>query len=334
MKQKTVNNIRLGLFVLSGILFLVLLLYMIGKNRNLFGSNFTLKARFQNVQGLVSGNDVRYAGISVGTVKDIQIVNDTLIEVSMLVDDKMKRVIHNNSIVSIGTDGLMGNKLVNISPSKSSAPFINEGDILLTRKPIDTEDMFQTLAKTNNDVNIIAENLKTTIKRVNDSKALWNILNDEELPRNIRASLINTKLATGKAKDMISDLQTIVAAVKEGKGSIGAVLKDTAFALNLGQAIEKIKLAGDHVNNLTSNLDSLVKLIALQVNDGRGPVTALLKDSSIVSKLHVSLDNIQKGTEAFNANMEALKHNFLFRGYFKKLEKQNQKQSVQGVAVQ
>jgi phospholipid/cholesterol/gamma-HCH transport system substrate-binding protein len=85
MKQ-TSNNIKLGVFVLAGLLFLILLLYMIGRNRNLFGRNYVLKARFENVQGLIPGNNVRFAGIQAGTVKKIQILNDTMIEVTMFID--------------------------------------------------------------------------------------------------------------------------------------------------------------------------------------------------------------------------------------------------------
>jgi ABC-type transport system involved in resistance to organic solvents, periplasmic component len=65
MAKRAINNVKLGAFVLSGLFLLILLLYMIGKNRNMFGSNFILKARFENVQGLKSGNNVRYAGIDV-----------------------------------------------------------------------------------------------------------------------------------------------------------------------------------------------------------------------------------------------------------------------------
>lgn len=117
MAKKTINTIKLGVFVTAGFLFLILLLYMIGKNRNLFGPSFILKAQFENVQGLVPGNNVRYSGIEVGTVKRINILNDTVMEVVLVVSDKMKTIIRNNAVVSIGSDGLMGNKVINISCS-------------------------------------------------------------------------------------------------------------------------------------------------------------------------------------------------------------------------
>ena len=134
MTKKLINNVKLGAFVLGGLLFLVLLLYMIGKNRNLFGDTYVLKARFQHVQGLVAGNNVRYSGIQAGTVKKIYLLNDTLIEVVMVVDRNLQAVIRKSALVSIGTEGFVGNKVVNIVPSNQAASLAEEGDVLMTKK--------------------------------------------------------------------------------------------------------------------------------------------------------------------------------------------------------
>ena len=88
MVNRGINNVKLGAFVLGGLIVLVLLLYMIGRNRNLFEPTYVLKASFKNVEGLVSGNNVRYAGIQAGTVKKIKILNDTTIEVTMFMEKK------------------------------------------------------------------------------------------------------------------------------------------------------------------------------------------------------------------------------------------------------
>jgi phospholipid/cholesterol/gamma-HCH transport system substrate-binding protein len=338
MAKKTINTIKLGAFVTAGLLFLILLLYMIGKNRNLFGPSFILKAQFENVQGLVPGNNVRYSGIEVGTVKRINILNDTVMEVVLVVNDKMKKIIRNNAIVSIGSDGLMGNKVINISPAQivsgKSAPLVTEGNTLFSRKPVSTDDMLQTLSKTNQDVAVIAVQLKLTVQRINNSTALWKILNDETLPQNLRMSAVNVQLATARAAAMANDLQLLVSNIKNGKGSVGAVLTDTSFAKNLNDAIVKIKGVGDRADELANALNAVVADVQQDVHNGKGTVNALLKDSLIVTKINGSLDNIQKGTDAFSQNMEALKHNFLFRGYFRKLEKQKQRENKQNVAVQ
>lgn len=326
MAKRIKNNLKLGVFVLAGLLFLALLLYMIGKNRNLFGDTYVLKARFENIQGLVAGNNVRFSGIQAGTVKKVNILNDTVIEVSMIIEKKMLNIIRKNAVASIGTDGLMGNKVVNIVPSRQPDSFAVEGDILLSKKAVATDDMLQTLYKTNNDVAVIAADLKTTVQRINSS-ALWALLNDEGIPKDLKISVTNIRSATGKAGNMVDNLSTIVSDVKNGKGSVGALLTDTSFAKNLNEAILKIKTVGDQADSLAGEINKLVTGIRQDVNNGKGTVHALLKDSMMVIKLNASLDNIQKGTDGFNQNMEALKHSFLLRGYFKKQEKQKRKES-------
>jgi phospholipid/cholesterol/gamma-HCH transport system substrate-binding protein len=326
MAKRIINNVKLGLFVLAGLLFLLLLLYMIGKNRNLFGDTYVLKARFENIQGLVVGNNVRFAGIQAGTVKKIKILNDTVIEVSMIIDTKMQTIIRKNAVASINTDGLVGNRVVNIVPARSPGSLAEEGDILVSRKAVATDDILQTLSKTNNDVAVIASDLKTTVQRINNSSALWALLNDRSIPENLKTSLTNIRLATGKAGNMADNLDDIITDVKNGKGSLGAILTDTSIAKNLNEAILKIKTVADEADALAGEINKLVTGIQQDVNNGKGPVNALLRDSMMVIKLNTSLDNIQKGTDNFNQNMEALKHNFLLRGYFRKLEKQKPKQ--------
>lgn len=324
MARQIVNNVKLGAFVLGGLLFLILLLYMIGKNISMFGSTYRLKARFDNVQGLIPGNNVRYSGIQAGTVKDINILNDTTIEVSMMMDTKMQNVIRKDAIASIGTDGLVGNKVINIVPGKDHKELAKEGDVIASKKAIDTDEIFKTLSNTNKDVAEIVSGLKATVRRINSSTALWTLLNDEAIPQDLRKSVANLRSATSKAGIMTDDLQSIIREVNSGKGSVGMLLKDTAFAYNLNEAVLKLRMAGDQAENLSTEVRTLVAGIQEDVNTGKGSANALLKDSILVQKLNISMDNIQKGTDGFNQNMEALKKSFLLRGYFRRQEKQKE----------
>ncbi|MEQ1677159.1 MAG: MlaD family protein [Chitinophagaceae bacterium] len=321
MAKRAVNNIKLGVFVLAGLLIMIFSLYMIGKDTNMFGSNYTLKVRFENVHGLTAGNNVRYSGIQVGTVKKVVILNDTLIEVSLLIDSKMKRYIHKNDIVSMSTDGLMGNRILNITPAKDGSPLAENGDLLVTKKSVSTDDMLETLDKTNKNIKDVSEELKLTVLRINNSSALWKLLNEETLPDNLRASAQSIRNAAANADNMVENIHAIINDVKAGRGSLGALLTDTAIAYNLNEAIYKIQQVGDHAKDLANELTSITQQLKQDINSGKGPAHAILKDSALVTKLSNSLSNIEKGTAAFNQNMEALKHNFLLRGYFRKLEK-------------
>ena len=325
MENRTINNIKLGAFVLGGLLFLVVLLYMIGANRSLFGATYILKARFENVQGLVSGNNVRFSGIQAGTVKNIQILNDTVIEVVMIVDKKMQAIIRTNALVSIGTDGLVGNKVVNMVPSKVSAPLAKEGAILLVKRAVSTDEMLQTLYTTNNDIAVIAANLKMTVQRINTSTAIWTLLSDPYIPNDLKLSIAKIREATSKAASITNNLDEMIVEVKNGKGLLGMILTDDTLANNFGNVVLKINSVGEQLDTLSGEIRGLVNNFNQDLNKGKGPFNTLLRDSMLSIKLSNSLDNIQQGTDGFNQNMAAIKHSFLLRGYFKKMRKKELK---------
>ena len=325
MENRTINNIKLGAFVSGGLLFLVVLLYMIGANRSLFGATYILKARFENVQGLVSGNNVRFSGIQAGTVKNIQILNDTVIEVVMIVDKKMQAIIRSNALVSIGTDGLVGNKVVNMVPSKVSAPLAKEGAILLVKRAVSPDEMLQTLYTTNNDIAVIAANLKMTAQRINSSTAIWTLLSDPYIPKDLRLSIAKIREATSKTASITNNLDKMIVEVKNGKGFLGMMLTNDTLANKFGNVVLTINSVGEQLDTLSGEIRGLVNNFNQDLNKGKGPFNTLLRDSMLSIKLSNSLDNIQQGTDGFNQNMAAIKHSFLLRGYFKKMRKKELK---------
>lgn len=325
MKKQTISNIKLGVFVLAGFTFLVLMLFLLGKNRNLFGNTYTLKATFDNAQGLMVGNNVRYSGIQAGTVKKIEILNDTLIEISMSIENKMLPIIKENAIVSIGTDGFVGNKVVNILPSSEKSALAGEDAILASKKSVDTDKMLQTLAQTNDDIAIIVEGLKTTVARLNNSDALWDLLNDSSVPEKVHMALDDIKSSTARVEHIVNDLDDIVQNVKAGEGSLGSILMDTVHSQNLNDVILKFKSSGNKVDSIAGTVNEVVLDLQNDIKNGKGPLNTLLNDASMSAKLSSILDKTEKAADGLNENMEALKHNFLFRGYFRRLERREKK---------
>ena len=319
MAKQEKNNIKLGFFVLAGLFTLILSFYIIGKNNNLFGSNFQLRVRFSNLSGLTEGNNVLFSGIQAGTVKKIELINDSTLEVSMQMNSKIKGFIRKNALASVGTEGLMGNKVVNIVPGKGTSALVTEGDLLGSKETANMEEILGTLSTTNNNVAAISEVLKGTVLRIDSSEVL-KLLNDKEIGLSLKASLRNIYKATANAQDMTGDLNTLVAQVKNGKGTAGLLLTDTSMAGDLKDAIAKMKSASTNANNISVEVNNMAKYLNKGLTQGKGPLNTLLRDSIMAKDLSQTMENLQKGTDGFNQNMEALKHNFFFRGYFRKLE--------------
>jgi len=291
---------------------------MIGKNRNLFGSTFTIKAVLSNVNGLVPGNNVRFKGIDVGTVKSITVANDTAIYVTMTIDQNMRPYIKKNAIASIGTDGLMGNKLINInSDSEPSAP-VDQNDIIQSQKPVETDEMLRTLNTTNNNIERITHNLYEISVKLNSSKSLWTLLSDTIVTKDLKNAVYDFRQAGANTAEMTATAKHIVTKFENGNGLAFKLFNDTSMSNQLSHSLKQIEL----ISNQTSAMMKDLKTVVDDMKEGDGTAGLLLTDTLLRQSLFQSAKNIEQGTDRFNQNMEALKTNFLFKKYFKKLEKE------------
>lgn len=321
MKEQSVDRAKLGTFVLVAITSLVLGLYYIGSKKNIFHSTINVSANFNNVGGLLSGNNVRFNGINVGTVSKVYAISDSLIKVELNVNEESTQFISKNAIVSIGTDGLLGNKLINISPGKKGDQTLKEGDVLESVNPIQMDNTLRTLTITNDNLKVITDNLKGVTEKFNSSNSLWNLLNDSALAENVKTAVVRFKFTGDNTAIITGDLSKIVKDMKDGKGTIGALLTDTLFSQKLNQTIVNIQAISDTVAMISGDF----KDFSLKLKNGNGAIGTLLTDTAFVSDLNKSIGNIKKGSGNFNENMEALKHSWPFKKYFKKQKKANPK---------
>lgn len=309
------------MLVLAGLLFLVLTLYMIGKNRNLFGSAFTIKAVLNNVNGLVPGNNVRFKGIDVGTVKSIEVANDTSIVVTMTIDENMKPYIKKNALASIGTDGLMGNKLININSISAPADPVDQNDVIQSLKPVETDEMLRTLNTTNNNIQRITRNLYEITVKLNSSESLWTLLSDTVITKDLKGAVADFRKAGANTSDLTASAKNLVTKLENGNGLAYKLFNDTTLSNQLAYSLAQLQKASSETSSMMRDL----KVVVDDMKQGDGTAGLLLKDTLLRQSLFKSATNIEQGTDRFNQNMEALKSNFLFRGYFRKLEKEQKK---------
>jgi phospholipid/cholesterol/gamma-HCH transport system substrate-binding protein len=221
MTQTNAQNIRLGVFVLVVLGIFAVMVFLIGSTESKFQSNDKLQAQFQSVSGLEQGADVRVGGLREGSVQKIILPTrpDGKMTVVMDISRKTRNLIKQDSVASIESEGLVGNKYVEVSFGSDSAPEVPKGGTIQSHPPLDISDL---MAKTN-------QILDTT-----------------------NAALNNLQGAT-------ANVNTITAKVNSGKGTVGELINNPAM-----------------YNAATA------------------------------------------GAQALQADADALKHNFLLRGYFDK----------------
>ena len=219
-------KVRLGLFVAGGLTLFVLAVFLIGKQKNLFNPVFKLSATFYNVSGLQVGNNIRFSGINVGTVNNIIIINDSTVSVEMLIRKNVRQFIKSDCMVAIGSEGLIGDRLMIITQGSTDAPLVQEGQQLDSKEPVEIDAIMQSLQVTADNATIIS-----------------------------------------------------------------------------GQLAE----------------------IMININSGNGTLGRLIKDSTIAENLNQTVSNLKRSSRGLDENMNAAKENFLFRGYYKRKEKEAEK---------
>ena len=231
--QKT----KTGIFVVISILLLLGLIFFIGKQKNLFSSTFIVYADFNNIGGTKEGNFVRFAGINIGTVETINIINDTTVRLALSIEKKIQPYIKTDAMATIGSDGLMGDKLILIAPGSDSTLAVKNGGKLLSTNPLNVDKLMTNLAKISQNATVLTEGLAGIVTKIN-----------------------------------------------EGKGTIGRLLTN---------------------DNLAKRMESTI------------------------TTANETASSITKTANSVNENMQAVKGNFLLRGYFKKKEKKRIKDSTE-----
>jgi len=190
-------KIRLGLFIAGGLAIFVFAIFIIGKQKNLFNPVFELTSTFYNVSGLQVGNNIRFSGINVGTVEDISIINDSTVKVGMLVKRDVKRFIKSDCEVTIGSEGLIGDRLLIISQGSFDAPEVKEGQQLESTEPVETDAIMASLQVTAGNAEIISQQLAEIMFKVNSGKGtLGRLIQDSTIAENISQTIVNLKTSS------------------------------------------------------------------------------------------------------------------------------------------
>lgn len=187
-------KVRLGLFIIIGLAIFVTAIFIIGKQQNLFNPVYTIKADFYNVSGLQIGNNVRFSGIDVGTVDNIKIANDSTVSIKMLIKKEVQQFIKTDSEVSIGSSGLIGDRIVIITQGSTNASMAPDGYQLVSNEPTETDAIIESLGVTAGYAEVIADQMAEIMIKINSGQgALGQLIQDSTFAKNLNQTMKNLK---------------------------------------------------------------------------------------------------------------------------------------------
>jgi phospholipid/cholesterol/gamma-HCH transport system substrate-binding protein len=201
MQNTTGNKMKLGIFVSVGVSLFIVGIYFIGKKQQLFSSTFHVSSVFKDISGLSAGNNVRFSGINVGIIEDIQQITDTTVRVDMQIEESARKFIKKNAKAIIGSDGLMGNRILILTPGTTGKAPLADNDVIETTQAVTIDDILVKLKVTANNAANITNDLAIIIQSVREGKGtIGKLMMDSLIAKDVDDALINIKQGAGGFK--------------------------------------------------------------------------------------------------------------------------------------
>ncbi len=293
-----------GAFVVVGALLFTAALFMIGERRMLFERRFTVYTEFARLGQLQPGAVVRVAGLDAGEVKDIAIPASPAgkFRVRMEVREDLHHLLRADSNATPQTEGLVGAIFLNVAPGTEQSPEVPAGGTIPGRDPFEFADLLQQASTSISLVTQTVEALRGDAQVAVKQIAL-TAEDAHALVEGLRPSLV---AMARDGQQISSDTREIVAALNQGQGTIGKLIHD--------DTLYKQALAiADQAQAVVANAREVSNEARRAISDFRskdGPTQGLFAD------MRVTLDQAREATADLADNMEAMKHNFLLRGFF------------------
>lgn len=309
------RSILVGIFVFIGIVILLVGILMLGGQQSRFSRTIVVSTQVKNVEGLQPGSNVWFSGVKVGTVKSVEFKGLEAVEIVLAIEAKSQEYIRKDALAKVGSDGLIGNKIIVIEGGSSQAARIEDGDVLAPSATTGTDELMSTLQVNNTNLVGITGNLKElTDKFLRGEGPIGAILTDSMMAVQLVEVLKNLNATTRYTSQVASELANTSRMMNKEGGLFNDILTDTVVFRDIEKAVSNLQGVTITAQALMTNLESVSNDLDREDN----VLGVLLKDEESAVRIKQMIESLESSSEKLDENLEALQHNFLFRGFFKK----------------
>jgi phospholipid/cholesterol/gamma-HCH transport system substrate-binding protein len=314
--DKTENKraIIVGLFLAIGLVVFIVGVFTLGSQSKSFSKSIHISAVFDDVSGLKNGNSVWFSGVKVGSISKIHFIGPGQVDVRMSVDEASQQYVHRNAGVHIGSDGLIGNKIIVIDGGSPQAPVVQDGDVLQTEKVTSTDDMLKVLQQNNQNLLSITGDFKLLSRKILQGKGtVGTLMADSAVGNQFRNAMTNFERTSATAARLATNLEKFSSKMNTKGGLADKMLTDTATFATIKSAANQLRQAAANTTEATNNL----KTASDKFNRTDNAVGVLLNDPKAAAQVQNTIQNLQAGSIKLNDDLEAAQHNFFLKGFFK-----------------
>ena len=311
--------IIVGIFIFLGIAIFIITILTLGSQKKTFEKSITVIAIFDDVNGLQKGNNIWFSGVKVGTIKKVTLAGSGKVEVDMNIDQNSQQFIRKDAKAKVSSDGLIGNKIIVIYGGTLQAPQIEKGDVLGIEKLLSTDQMMNTLAKNNDNLLQITNDFKLVSKRLTDGTGtVGKLLTDDTLSNQLNATANILYKASINFKNLSANVAAYTSKLSN-KGTFASdLVNDTVIFNRLRSTVNQLQKISETSQSVVDSLSAATNNFTKNLNNSNAPIGMLLHDEETASYIKGTLQNLQSGSRKLDEDLEAVQHNFLLRGFFKK----------------
>lgn len=315
------REIIVGVFVLIGLIFFVLGILLIGNLNETFKRKIEVVTVFDDVSGLQVGNNVWFSGVKVGSISNLQFYAETMVKVEMKIEVKSVPFIHKDAFVKLGTDGLIGNKILIIYGGNPETPSVRPGDTLRVEETFTSEDMINTLQENNQNLLAITTDLKVISSQIAKGEGtIGKLLNDDGVYNHLDAATVSLQNAATQAERLIGSLSTFSEGLNK-KGTLANDLTTDTVVFN------SLKASALHLQQMADTASIFISNLKEISSNEQTSIGVLLHDEEAGAHLKQTIKNLETGSKKLDEDLEAAQHSFLLRGFFKKKEREKRRQA-------
>lgn len=311
MRQNVKNNIKLGFFVSLGLALFIAVMYFLGAQENLFSPATTIYATFKDVSGLKEGSNVRFAGINVGTVKEIKIVSDSTVRMVMTIDKSASRFIKEDSKVTIGSEGLIGARLVNIMPGSPGAAPVSSHDELNVLEPVSIDDVIHVFRETGEFARYAIEDLSDLTSRIRRGEGLLGaVIADSALSRDAGLIVDRLEKSSVNLSRISADFAWIADQVKSGEGTLGQLLTSDEAAVKLNDILDSLSTASRHAVETTQELAGFAE----KMNREENTLHRIMTDTALINDINDLVRTANQTAKEIDIATQKINNSWLLNG--------------------
>ncbi len=329
MQGKSTGGSRaviVGIFVFIGVAIFIVTILTLGSQHKTFAKSITVKSFFDNVNGLQKGNNIWFSGVRVGIIRNVSLRQNGTVEVDMSIEDESVKFIPYDVKAKLSTDGLIGNKIIEIYGGTPNAAKIKEGDIINAEKLLSTEAMMSTLSKNNDNLFAITSDFKIISNRLAQGKGtLGKLLTDETMMDELNATTGILKKAAQNLQQLSTNVDAYTKKLNDKGTLANDLVTDTVIFNKLRATVSRLQNVADSSQRIIANFKTTGDIINTGLKDKNTPAGMLLNDASSAATIKITLQNLQSASKKLDEDLEAVQHNFLLRRFFKKKAKEEQR---------